>query len=145
MTTRVRTAIADDHARSTNWSLFWGPILAYLGVAGLTVGTSLVLWGYFGGPASYTPTGWLTATAGQMLLFLGVVTLISGGMEQTTDEVARRIDRLGAYLIRIEQGTGKPGTLRGPHTPVHRFTEDEPPPVDAHTRPRQQPADQNTQ
>jgi hypothetical protein len=134
----VQTAIADDHARSTNWSLFWGQILAYFGVAGLTVGTSLVLWGYFGGPASYTPTGWLTATAGQMLLFLGVVTLISGGMEQTTDEVARRIDRLGAYLVRIEQGSGKHGLLRGPHASANRSTEDDLPLDNADQRHTQQ-------
>jgi len=38
-----------------------------------------------------------------MLLFLGVVTLVSGGMEQTTDEVARRIDQLGEKILHIEQ------------------------------------------
>lgn len=86
-----------------------GQIFAYLGVGGLTVGTSLVLMGYFGGPASYATTGWLITTAGQMLLFLGVVTLVSGGMEQTTQEVARRIDTLGERLVKIEQAafTGK--------------------------------------
>ncbi|MEI4884364.1 hypothetical protein, partial [Klebsiella pneumoniae] len=76
---------------------------AYIGVGGLTVGTALVLMGYFGGPASYATTGWLVTTAGQMLLFLGVVTLVSGGMEQTTQEVARRIDTIGERLVRIEQ------------------------------------------
>jgi hypothetical protein len=38
-----------------------------------------------------------------MLLFLGVVTLVSAGMEQTTHEVARRIETLGQRLVRIEQ------------------------------------------
>lgn len=74
----------------------------------------MVLWGYFGGPASYTPTGWLLASAGQMLLFLGVVTLVSGGMEQTTHEVSRRIEYLGDQLIRIEKHTQEQ-LLRGPH------------------------------
>jgi hypothetical protein len=89
-----------------------GQLFAYVGVAGLTVGTVLVLMGYFGGPASYATTGWLITTAGQMLLFLGVVTLVSGGMEQTTQEVARRIDTIGERLVRIEQAawTTRPET-----------------------------------
>ena len=64
---------------------------------------TLVLWGYFGGPASYAPTGWLTTMAGQMILILGVVTLVSGGMEQTNEDVRVRIERLGERMIRIEQ------------------------------------------
>jgi hypothetical protein len=93
----------------------WGQILAYGGVGLLTVGTVMVLSGYFGGlDSSYTPTGWLLTTAGQMLLFLGVVTLISGGMEQTTHEVSRHIQYLGEHIIRIERNTHE-HTLRGPH------------------------------
>jgi hypothetical protein len=38
-----------------------------------------------------------------MLLFLGIVTLVSGGMEQSTQEVKTRIERLGERIIRIEQ------------------------------------------
>ncbi|MGE5195539.1 MAG: hypothetical protein ACM3U2_23860 [Deltaproteobacteria bacterium] len=91
--------------KSSKWVTLAGQLFAYLGVAGLTVGTVLVLMGYFGGPASYATTGWLITTAGQMLLFLGVVTLVSGGMEQTTQEVARRIDTIGERLVRIEQAT----------------------------------------
>ena len=75
------------------------------------MGASLVLYGYFGGPAAYAPTEWLIATAGQMLLFLGIVTLVSGGMEQTTCEVARRIDVLGHHLVRI----GQEGAASRPH------------------------------
>jgi len=89
--------------KSSKWVTLVGQIFAYFGVGGLTVGTALVLMGYFGGPASYATTGWLVTTAGQMLLFLGVVTLVSGGMEQTTQEVARRIDTIGERLVRIEQ------------------------------------------
>jgi hypothetical protein len=96
--------------KSTRWVTLAGQLFAYFGVGGLTVGTVLVLIGYFGGPANHATTGWLVATAGQMLLFLGVVTLVSGGMEQTTQEVARRIDTLGERLVRIEQAAtvGKP-------------------------------------
>src|SRR5690606_10768605 len=72
----------------------FGQLLAYLGVGLLTIGTALVVWGYFGGEAvqRYQSTGWLVSTAGQMLLFLGVVTLVSGGMQQTTHEVAQRVE-----------------------------------------------------
>ncbi|MBS0260525.1 MAG: hypothetical protein JSS02_01105 [Planctomycetes bacterium] len=98
--TAVPVALAD---KSTRWITLAGQVLAYVGVGGLTVGTSLVLLGYFAGPSSHATTGWLIATVGQMLLFLGVVTLISSGMEQTTQEVARRIDLLGDRLGRIEQ------------------------------------------
>ena len=88
-----------------------GQLLAYGGVALLTVGTSLVLFGYFGGPTDYTATGWLVATIGQMLLFLGVVTLISGGMQQTTHEVGSRVQYLGDRLVRLESRQ----PLAGPH------------------------------
>lgn len=63
----------------------------------------MVLSGYFGGPTNYAPTGWLVAAVGQMLLFLGVVTLVSGGMEQTVDEVAWRIDALAEQIHDLEQ------------------------------------------
>jgi len=91
----------------------WGQLLAYGGVAVLTVGTALVLWGHFGGPAQYAPTGWLVATAGQMLLFLGVVTLISGGMQQTTQQVTSRVEHIGDRMLRFEQTAEQ--LLRGPH------------------------------
>jgi len=113
----------DPRHRPGRGESLWGQLLAYAGVGVLTIGTGLVVWGYFGGPASYAPTGWLLATAGQMLLFLGVVTLISGGMEQTTHEVTQRIERLGDHILRIERHTSEQA-LRGPHfdtadAPVH--------------------------
>lgn len=93
-----------------------GQLLAYGGVALLTVGTALILFGYFGGGevASYTATGWLVATIGQMLLFLGVVTLISGGMQQTTHEVGSRVQYLGERLVRLESSHSD--TIGRPHS-----------------------------
>jgi len=93
----------------------FGQLLAYLGVGLLTIGTALVVWGYFGGEAvqRYQSTGWLVSTAGQMLLFLGVVTLVSGGMQQTTHEVAQRVEYLGGRMHRIEQSTQE--LLKGPY------------------------------
>ena len=104
----------EDRRKPGHGETVWGQLLAYAGVGVLTVGTGLVVWGYFGGPDNYTPTGWLLATAGQMLLFLGVVTLISGGMEQTTHAVTQRIERLGDHIIRIERHATDQ-SLRGPH------------------------------
>jgi hypothetical protein len=105
------------NTRTVNWLSFAGQLVAYLGVGALTVGTVLILVGYFGGPASYAPTGWLITTIGQMFLFLGVVTLVSGGMEQTTHEVARRVDRLGEKISRLEERT-LASFPRGPSFPV---------------------------
>lgn len=98
----VRAAIAEPQPARTNWTSMAGQLCAYGGVGLLTCGTVLVLSGYFGGPLHYAPTGWLIAAVGQMLLFLGVVTLVSGGMEQTVDEVAWRIDYLAERIVHLE-------------------------------------------
>lgn len=116
----VHAAIADKRVPRTNWSALIGQLLAYGGVAALTVGTVLVLWGYFGKLESYVPTGWLILTAGQMLFFLGGVTLISGGVEQATEEVSRRIDSLGERMLRFERSS-QDHALRGPSIPAERF------------------------
>lgn len=93
-------------ARS-NFTTVIGQGLAYLGVLALLIGTSLVILGHFGGESDYTPTGWLITTVAQMLLFLGIINLVSGGMEQHNDEVARRIHSLSEHLMRIEQTTAE--------------------------------------
>lgn len=85
----------------------WGQLMAYAGVGLLTVGTVFVLWGYFGEIERYASTGWLMTTAGQMLLLLGIVTLVGGGMQQTTHEVTQTIEHLGGRMIRIEESTDK--------------------------------------
>jgi hypothetical protein len=110
----IQGSLLETDRRKTNWTYVLGQLLAYAGVALLTVGGTLVLWGYFGGPASYAPTGWLTTMAGQMILILGVVTLVSGGMEQTNEDVRVRIERLGERMIRIEQ-IARDHALRGPN------------------------------
>ncbi len=103
---------------SNNWTATVGQMLAYVGVIGLTAGSCLVIWSFFGGPANYAPTGWLLTTAGQMLLFFGVVTLVSGGLDQTTEQVTKRIEQLGDHIIRIEQAAREFG-LRGDVPPNH--------------------------
>jgi hypothetical protein len=91
----------------SNFTTVIGQGLAYIGVIALLIGTSLVILGHFGGESDYTPTGWLVTTVAQMLLFLGIINLVSGGMEQHNDEVARRIHSLSEHLIRIEQTTAE--------------------------------------
>jgi hypothetical protein len=98
--------------RPANWSATIGQVCAYLGIGLITCGTAVVVWGYFGGPPKLAPTGWLVTTIGQMFLFLGVVTLISSGLDQTAAEVASRMETLGARLVRIESLQHE---LAGPH------------------------------
>jgi hypothetical protein len=128
----VQGSLVGTERRKTNWTSVVGQLVAYAGVALLTVGTTLIIWSYFGGPANYAPTGWLTTTAGQMLLFLGVVTLVSGGMEQTSEEVRTRIERLGERIIRIEQ-IAREQSLRGPNLPVEYYAQAGFPPGTAET------------
>lgn len=111
--TPVRPAASSSHT-TPNWTILIGQLCAYGGVGLSTCGTALVLWAYFGGPEAYAPTGWLMTTFGQMMLFLGVITLVSGGMEQTQREVVYRIDQLGDRLLRMEFAHG-PHELQGPH------------------------------
>jgi len=88
----------------THSTSLWGQLLAYIGVLGLTIGGAMIVWNGFGHAPLNTPTSWLIATAGQMLLFLGIVTLVSSGLEQTNEEVTRQVRVLGEQLLRIEQG-----------------------------------------
>ena len=82
----------------------------------------MVIYGHFGGYSEYTPTGWLVTTVAQMLLFLGVINLVSGGIEQNNEDVSRRINTIGEQLLRIEQVTSE--VARGPKIPARRYAED---------------------
>lgn len=112
----LQTFLKQDGRKPGRAEAIWGQVLAYLGVGLITVGTTLVLWGWFGSQPTYAPTGWLVCTIGQMLLFLGVITLISGGMQQTSHEVTRRVEYLGDCMLRFEQSAEE--VLRGPHFPT---------------------------
>jgi hypothetical protein len=109
----LQAFLAQDAQKPGRSESIWGQVLAYLGIGLITVGTTLVLWGWFGSKPQYAPTGWLICTVGQMLLFLGVTTLISGGMQQTSHEVTRRVEYLGDRILRFEQSAEQ--LLRGPH------------------------------
>ncbi len=85
-----------------SWSQLAGHLAAYGGVGLLSIGMTMVVWSYFGGPAAYAPTGWLLTTVGQMLLYLGVVTLVASGLEQTTDAVTLQMRQMGDKLERLE-------------------------------------------
>jgi len=84
-----------------------GQILAYVGVLSLTIGSTFVLWGFFGDKPHYAPMGWLVLTAGQMLLFLGIVTIVSGGIEQTTSTVDIQFAAMNEHILRIEQAVDR--------------------------------------
>jgi hypothetical protein len=109
--------------RRSNLTSMTGQFLAYLGVLGLTIGTAMVIYGHFGGYSEYTPTGWLVTTVAQMLLFLGVINLVSGGIEQNNEDVSRRINTLGEQLLRIEQVTSE--AMRGPKLPARLYADPE--------------------
>ncbi|GAB4142416.1 MAG: hypothetical protein Tsb009_12730 [Planctomycetaceae bacterium] len=117
----LQTNSQSEKTTKSNWMVVAGQWLSYLGILGLMSGTGLVILGYFRGPATYVPTGWLVTMAGQMLLFLGVVTMISSGMEQSTDTVTQKIDTLGERILRIEQATSP---LRGTKIPLENFATD---------------------
>ena len=110
--------------RRSNLTSITGQFLAYLGVLGLTIGTAMVIYGHFGGYSEYTPTGWLVTTVAQMLLFLGVINLVSGGIEQNNDDVSRRINTLGEQLLRIEQVTSD--AMKGPKLSPRLYDSDSP-------------------
>lgn len=107
--------------RRSNFTSITGQFLAYVGVLGLTVGTAMVIYGHFGGYSEYTPTGWLVTTVAQMMLFLGVINLVSGGMEQTNSDVSQRMEYLGSQLMRIEQVAEE--ALRGPKISAGRYAD----------------------
>ncbi|WP_298869239.1 hypothetical protein [uncultured Gimesia sp.] len=121
----IQTLIEEDD-QSPNWLALVGQLMAYGGVAVLTIGTTLVLWGYYGGPANYASTGWLISTAGQMLLFLGVITLVSAGMEQATTSVSRRIDSLSQRIFLFEKAL-----LDQRESPKHQSKDSQVPPSDS--------------
>lgn len=124
--------------KRSNLTSITGQFLAYLGVLGLTVGTAMVIYGHFGGYSEYTPTGWLVTTVAQMMLFLGVINLVSGGMEQTNHDVSERMEYLGAQLMRIEQVTEE--AMRGPKIPAGRYA-DPNAPIEEHDQAHAQLAD----
>ncbi len=99
---RLRSESDVAPAVKFSWSQLAGHLAAYGGVGLLSVGMTLVIWSYFGGPSAYAPTGWLLTTVGQMLLYLGVVTLVASGLEQTTDAVTLQMRQMGDKLERLE-------------------------------------------
>jgi hypothetical protein len=91
------------------WLGLAGQICAYAGVAVLTAGSGLLIVGHYGGPAAYAPYGWLISSVGQMLILLGVITLVSNGMDQIARQLGARIDALSTRMA----GTAR--EFHGPH------------------------------
>lgn len=83
------------------WVGVVGQFAAYAGVLLLTAGTVAVVAGHFGQTPRAAVNGWLLAAVGQMLLLLGVTTLISSGIEQSRQEMHQRLSRIERRLRRI--------------------------------------------
>lgn len=84
----------------SNWVAVAGQMAAYLGVLLLTCGTALVVVSQFGGTMQQAITGWFMTTIGQMLLFVGVVTLVSHGLDQNRREIAVQLKQFRRILRR---------------------------------------------
>ncbi len=93
--------ISRRQQRQAKWVVSTAQFLAYCGIGGLTVGTACVIWGYFGGVTNYLPMGWLVLSFGQMLLFLGMVTMVSCSVEQTSTDITRQLAEIQKQLARM--------------------------------------------
>ncbi len=90
--------------RTVSNSAFAAQVIAFIGVLGLTLGTFVLLYTHFlatDTDALLAP-GWVVAAVSQLVLLLGVVMLVSAGLNQTSREVAWRVESLGERLNRIE-------------------------------------------
>lgn len=85
--------------RHSSWLTTTAQIVAYAGVGGLSYGSVLVIQSYFAGSVDYAVTGWLMITLGQMLLFLGLITLLAERLEQFDRQLTRRL-RLWEWSLR---------------------------------------------
>ena len=94
--------ISRRQQRQAKWVASTAQFLTYCGIGGLTVGTSCVIWGYFGNVASYLPLGWLVLSFGQMLLFLGMVTMVSCSVEQSNTDLTRQLAEIQKHLARLQ-------------------------------------------
>jgi hypothetical protein len=106
--------ISRRQQRQAKWVASTAQFLAYCGIGGLTVGTACVIWGYFGGVSSYLPMGWLVLSFGQMLLFLGMVTMVSCSVEQANTDVTRQLAEIQKQLARmtVQQPRAQPSVAK---------------------------------
>lgn len=86
--------------RQLSWLITTAQVVAYAGVGGLSYGSVLVIQSYFAGSVDYAVTGWLLITLGQMLLFLGLITLLAERLEQFDRQLARLLRRWKLSLRR---------------------------------------------
>lgn len=100
------------------WVAAAGQMAAYGGVLVLTAGTAMVISAHYSGNLSNAATGWLTASVGQMLLFLGVITVVSQGIEQTRRELQTKLTKLERRLKRLASRE-QHHTPNDPSAPAH--------------------------
>ena len=78
----------------------------------------MVISAHYSGNVSNAATGWLTASVGQMLLFLGVITVVSQGIEQTRRELQLKLSKLERRLKRLTPRE-QHHTPNDPSAPAH--------------------------
>lgn len=89
-----------------------GLLLAYGGVGIIALGAIQIVCGLARGQPGSTIYGWIAAIVGHLLVLLGVVTLVTHGLEQAAADLTEKLDRLGERLIRLE---GAERGVAGPH------------------------------
>lgn len=98
----VQQSINDRHSSKFNWRRFIGQSLAYLGTGILSVGGAAIVWSFYDGPEHIVPAGWIMVFAGQLMLFLGLVTLITSGVKELRSDVVNRVDFIRSLLSRLD-------------------------------------------
>ncbi|OYW15101.1 MAG: hypothetical protein B7Z55_15265, partial [Planctomycetales bacterium 12-60-4] len=101
--TAHRRRVEPAHRTTSSWVASAAQVAAYAGVLLLTCGTVLVISSHYGAPPQRAVSGWLLAVVGQMMLFLGVITMVSHGLDQSQAEIFRGVKRLSRKLRRLER------------------------------------------
>lgn len=104
-----------------SWLNVFGQLAAYAGTLLLTSGTVVVVVGVYQDATRHAVSGWLMAAIGQMLLLLGIVTIVTTSLEQAQQRFQKGVDRLERRLRRLEasdsqrtrRGTGEASRRAG--------------------------------
>lgn len=83
------TDFCQTNRRHSSWLTTTAQIVAYAGIAGLSYGSVLVIQSYLAGSVDHAVTGWLLITLGQMMLFLGLITLLADRLERFDRQLNR--------------------------------------------------------
>lgn len=105
---RVHEAMEVEPSPGGTWLSGVAQVMAFAGVGGMTVGTAAVIWGYFENISNYLPLGWLVLTFGQMMLFLGLITMVSTGMDDSRNRILGEMGEISSRLRTLETTRKEP-------------------------------------